>query len=621
MSASRIARIEVHGFRGIGHAIVDFPKHGVIIGPNGCGKSTIIDALSLVMGQVRMVPQLTEHDFFGGSPTPSCRFRIVATLTGFPRNDPAYNQDWFRSGRAVEKWIDTNTGTVKAAKETDGDQLCAQVGLAARFDHEDLEVNTVRYFHDDDSMVDPFDDEAVTLVPGRLIKDVGYFVLPARRTWAGSMSFSSDLFRRTVANMGGVPAEAILARRDELRDPDRPLEAEDEMAELVGRLNKSIGQLMPGKPKLQLRLTSTDSAAVLNALVPHYLEEDGARVPAARHGTGLLAVQTFLLLLELARSRHDAGKAFILALEEPEIHVPPGLHGRLIGMAAALSTQTLCSTHSPLVAASHRSESVLVAERRSVKGPDDETISTLFTNPLSPPLPPETPNAIRKLFIDSKQAVVEALLYPGVLIPEGRIDYEWLKLLVRTTNSIEIGVTTDGPGFAASVGVIPTHDSNVTNTFEHLRKARSAGLCALVDGDEEGNTKATELVALDKAPSVVLQWPVDWTIEDVVGWIAEADEAAALAAVGSAELPGSPASVADLVVTLKTKTNDGGMKQDYLGYEGIAYGLAGVQACVRRISAVLDALCAAVRGDLEAAHLDKDDARSTPDTTVVRFVE
>ncbi len=191
MSASRIAKIEVSGFRGIGHATVDFPKHGVIIGPNGCGKSTIIDAMSLVMGQIRMVPQLTEHDFFGCSPSPSCRFRIVATLTGFTRNDPAYNQEWFRSGRAVEKWIDQSTGMVKAARGADGDQLCAQIGFAARFDHEDLEVNTVRYFHDDDSMVDPFDDEAVALVPGRLIKDTGYFVLPARRTWAGTMSFSS----------------------------------------------------------------------------------------------------------------------------------------------------------------------------------------------------------------------------------------------------------------------------------------------------------------------------------------------------------------------------------------------------------------------------------------------
>jgi energy-coupling factor transporter ATP-binding protein EcfA2 len=47
-----------------------------IVGPNGCGKSTIVDALSLVLGKSRMVRNLAEHDFTGSCPTPSDRLAV-----------------------------------------------------------------------------------------------------------------------------------------------------------------------------------------------------------------------------------------------------------------------------------------------------------------------------------------------------------------------------------------------------------------------------------------------------------------------------------------------------------------------------------------------------------------
>jgi Fe-S cluster assembly iron-binding protein IscA len=44
-------------------------------------------------------------------------------------------------------------------------------------------------------------------------------MLPARRGWEGAVSFASDLFRKTVSNVAGVPAKEILAQRDLVRDP------------------------------------------------------------------------------------------------------------------------------------------------------------------------------------------------------------------------------------------------------------------------------------------------------------------------------------------------------------------------------------------------------------------
>ena len=64
--------------------------------PDGSGKSTIIDALSLVFGRTRLVRELTEHDFYGSCPEATSRIRIVATLAA--RGESPYVMGSTRSG-------------------------------------------------------------------------------------------------------------------------------------------------------------------------------------------------------------------------------------------------------------------------------------------------------------------------------------------------------------------------------------------------------------------------------------------------------------------------------------------------------------------------------------------
>jgi predicted ATP-dependent endonuclease of OLD family len=94
-----ILALTIEGFRGIRRADIRLDDHTAIIGANSSGKSTIIDALSLVFGRSRLVRELTEHDFCGSCPTATCRIRIIATLGGFGGNDPNTHYDWFREGR------------------------------------------------------------------------------------------------------------------------------------------------------------------------------------------------------------------------------------------------------------------------------------------------------------------------------------------------------------------------------------------------------------------------------------------------------------------------------------------------------------------------------------------
>ena len=285
----KLLTLSINGFRGIQQADLHFGMHDVLVGPNGAGKSTIIDALSLVFGRTRLVRDLTEHDFYGSCPEATSRIRIVATLGGFDGDDPERNDVWFREGRAVPKWWNSMQREGGAGAWHDAENLCAQIAFAASFDLEDLAVESLRYFHDDDEVEDPFLDDAVQKVPMRLFDDIGYYVLPARRTWEAAASFASELFRKTVATVGGIPAQTVLDERDRLRQPEEPLEATAGLEPLAERINQQLAQLLPAAPRFQLRITATDSESLLRALVPHYAGNDGIALPVGRHGMGLLS--------------------------------------------------------------------------------------------------------------------------------------------------------------------------------------------------------------------------------------------------------------------------------------------------------------------------------------------
>lgn len=67
----RAACIKIDNFRGIKQATIFLPKHGVLIGDNNTGKTTILEALDLVLGPDRLnrQPPIDEHDFFRGAYT------------------------------------------------------------------------------------------------------------------------------------------------------------------------------------------------------------------------------------------------------------------------------------------------------------------------------------------------------------------------------------------------------------------------------------------------------------------------------------------------------------------------------------------------------------------------
>ena len=603
-----IARLRISGFRGIQEADIRLAEQSVLVGPNGCGKSTVIDAISLALGRTKMVRSLTEHDFTGSDPEAPARIKIIVTVTGFSSDDPEDHDTWFRADRAVPKWLG-NDGQEYAEVGADR-KLCADVGFCARFDRDELEVVSVRYFHDDDDATDPFnDDSGLVQVPPRLLNELGYFVLPARRDWDAVASFNSDLFRRTVSNLAGIPADAILVQRDALRNPAVKIEDSAKLTDLVTGLNERLLRLSPNAPKFQLRVTAGDTEAVLQSLLPHYANTGGPSLPAARHGAGLVSLQSLLLLLEVGRARRNKDLPFILAMEEPELHLSPGIHGRLVAEAIATASQLICTTHSPDVARVFPATSALIVTNDA---------RHLAARPfLAKPLTSTATNNERKLYLQNRPRVVSALMHSFVLIPEGRFDTEWL---MRFADVADPHTTHTSP-FSAIFGVVPTENAAVAFTVERLTPLRSR-IVAMVDGDAPGDTYVTDLKAKTPPPSLIIQLPAGWTIEDVVRWMLDPGGTAALTTL-SASLPGFAFATLDalrdlLKITNNRSTNTVGLKEDVLAHEAIVGVLEATPACRARVVTFCEALVSAAT-DANHVQITPDAARSTSAVKVVRF--
>jgi putative ATP-dependent endonuclease of OLD family len=582
----KIAFLEIENFRGIKEGKIAFADHSVLIGPNNSGKTTVIEALALVLGRDRLVRSLTEHDFFGSNPEANDRIKITATVAGFATETPADHPDWFRDGRGVPLWFDRTTGEVVAERASGAQTLACQIIFSARFDRDSLEVETARHFADDND-VDVFVDESFVSVPPKLVRDIGLFIMPASRTWDRMLSFSSELFRRVVRSAEGMPSDTILEERDRLRIPNNRLEEDARFKPIIDAVNDEMSHLLGDDvSSLQLRLTTTDSAGVLEAMSPHFSNAAELPVPSKRQGNGLISLQSLFLLLHFAQKRIEEGGSFIMALEEPELHLPPNIQRRILARLQALSTQTIVTTHSPLISAYCEPTSLLIV--RNVDG--SLAAKPLLRNPLAA----DASNGVRKLYQINRIETTAAMMSDQVLVPEGRFDFEWLDLLLRV---VELG----GGGevncsFGSHVGVIPTHDSSVEVTCASLSQAHST-ILALVDGDAAGRAYVGALVQA-RSCACILRWPDNWTIEDVVAWVIQADERPVLAAL-NVDLPTAPGDLATLIARLKAKRSaaePNGLKDDRMAHETIANAIARRRACRNRAAQILQSIADAACG-------------------------
>jgi putative ATP-dependent endonuclease of the OLD family len=585
----KLYKLEIENFRGVRRGKIVFGDHPVFIGANNTGKTTVIEALTLLLGRDKLIRELTEHDFYGSNPQPADRIKLIITITDFPENDVDNNMHWFRDGRAIPKWLNKEDGGIYSTPQNDNWVLCCQIAGQAFFDRESMVVEFIRYFYDHDEPIDPFNEDSPTPVPGLLIRELGFFLTRANRSWDKMLTWGSELFRRTVNTTAAQPFESILAERDRLRNPIQAIDLDPNISPLIENVNAEIARCIPSSPMLKLRLTGTDCRSVMDGVEAHFSTNNAVCVPSGRQGSGLISLQGLLLLLELGRVRAEQNEAFIMALEEPELHLSPSTQQQIIHRLQSLSSQTLVTTHSPTVASMVDPTSILIL--RNLNG-------VLISQPLlKKALDSNSPNWQRKFFQQSRKDVIAALMQPIVLIPEGKTEFYLFNSLLRPLLVTGGWITSMNKAFNLNIGLLPTEDAKVVETYEILKDVHQH-ICCLVDGDADGKRYATSLLSSNTTPHSILRWKDNEMIEDVIGWVLNASADEAIITLNS-ESGEQLKSIVEVVERLKAK------KMDIVYYEILADFVANNNNCRQRAASFFSSIAQACANE-ENDNFEKD---------------
>lgn len=506
----RICQAEFRNFRGIRQGNVVLPKHAVLLGANGAGKSTIVEALALLFGRERMVRPISDWDFFGGSPKPNSRFYIIATVTEFINNDPVAVPDWFIGENAARPvwWHDESSTLSTEIDPPGGTLLATQLALAGRYDDETCEFETVRYFYHGEA--DPFTDGYVPVSP-RLLREVGLFLLSSNREWDKLLSFSSSSLLKVIRENDALPGKIVEDIKQQLRNNVSRIEEAAPLSDILNTAAKELQSflLIKQSSKIAYRPTSLDTMSVLQSLVAHITQSDNSLLPVARHGAGMVSLQAFLLLLAFAEQRRKANRNFILAAEEPELHLHPSLHQRLVHRIRSTSIQSIVTTQSPHVAGGYQPNEVVF-----IQNSDGEMQAIRLR---AEPIKKITTNSVRNLYLVHRSAYYEALMGGIIIVPEGMYDYEWLCLWQRVAQSSRDTIACYD---LRPITVVPTSDAAIVESFQEVVKIRP-DVIPIIDGDPAGAGYLSLLCSATPAPVRIFRFGDNASVECLAAWILE----------------------------------------------------------------------------------------------------
>lgn len=448
----RFCRVTISHFRGIKAATVLLPKYAVLIGDNNTGKTTILEALDLVLGPDRLnrFPPIDEHDFHQG------RYLSKVPDGEGQAEDVQVAEAEQRVGEAAEG---------ADAEFTEAPRIEVEVAIA------DLSEDQMARFGDYaefwDAETDKFYDE-----PNPEGVDPDHITEALRVTFRGWYDSDEDDFQGKTyftrsLNEGGTPAEfrkkdkqvcgflylrslrtgsrALSLERGSLLDiilrlkEVRPQMWEDTISKLaeftvaedpeVGisgvleSINSALKKYVPKEwgvePHLKVsNLTREHLRKVITAFIA--TGDGNHAAPFYRQGTGTINMLVLAMLSQIAADKQNV----IFAMEEPETAIPPYAQKRIVHEIRSLASQAIFTSHSPYVLEEFALDETVVLGRNAVGELARQSISLPANMKLK---------AYRQ---DFRTRFCEGLLSRRVLIAEGETETTAFPVVCRRLSEL-----------------------------------------------------------------------------------------------------------------------------------------------------------------------------------------
>jgi putative ATP-dependent endonuclease of OLD family len=408
----RVAHLSITNFRGIAEAELMFPKNVVLIGDNNSGKSSVVEAIDLVLGpdRINRPGAIDEHDFYAGryldaegNPIP---IQIEATIIDL---SPVQLRHFKGS---LEFWDEASGALVAGppigAIEKPTTLEALRVGFRGWYEPDDDDFKTQTFFC---SPPQESGEQPIFRTPDKRL--CGFLLLRALRTGSRALSLERGSLLDIILRVQELRPKMWEKVLEQLRVLPVAADPELGVTQILSGVQAAIRTFVPSewasephlrvsdltRETLRRTLTVFMATGAMNGETPH-------AAPFQHQGNGTINMLVLALLSMIA----DAKKTVIFAMEEPETAIPPATQKRIVDGVRSRSSQALFTSHSPYVLEEF-SPSEIMCLRRSGDG-------ELTGKPIAFPAHIK-PKAYSSEF---RLRFAEALLARRVLIAEGETE-------------------------------------------------------------------------------------------------------------------------------------------------------------------------------------------------------
>ncbi|MGH8995214.1 MAG: ATP-dependent nuclease [Acidimicrobiales bacterium] len=371
----KVQRLRLRNYRGIQEGTVFLDGHSLLVGSNSVGKSTICEALDLVLGPERMFrrPVIDEFDFFGAryqerdGILPEVRIELV--LTGLSeaaeRRFGGHLRPW---SATANDFLDQEPGAID---KLDDAEWCLPLLFIGRFNPAEDDFEGATLFAHPEPAGDDFTEGPAMLGAGLNTfsrddkRHCGFLYLRPNRTGSRALTFQRGSLLDTIVRLESELAGPLW--ENALSDLAQVVIATDDSAfsKMRTEVHERVGRflhLADVSDPVDIRaseLTREHLREMLRLFIATQPGVDG--VPFNRLSTGSLNLLVFSLLTYIAELKGD--HAVIFAMEEPEIALPPHAQRRLIDFVTQRMGQAIVTSHSPYVIEKFDPAHVVVLDR------------------------------------------------------------------------------------------------------------------------------------------------------------------------------------------------------------------------------------------------------------------
>lgn len=406
----KVVRLIISNFRGIKHATLDFDCHTLLLGMNNVGKSTVCEALDLVLGPDRLskFPPVEEFDFYNAQYFSVDRqecltARVEVLLIGLneevERACSPHTEFWHTNERRL-----LESGEVDKANPPDVVR-CLRLETIGQYNPEEDEFEANTFFSHSPHEV----DGKLQKVSRQTKRLFGFLYLRTLRTGSRALSLERGSLLDIILRLQGVRTGLWEQSIQRLRTLDPPIDHDaTDLVPVLETIEKRLAQYIPinSKDRASKLFVSQLTREHLRKTMSFFLSvfPDQSPVPFQEVGTGTLNTLVLALLSFVADIKKEN---VIFAMEEPEIALPPHTQRRISNYLLEETTQCLVTSHSPYVIEKFSPDQIMILRRNDA----GEVTSTRVSKASS---------LKAKLFKRyARRGLAEAILGAGVIVCEG----------------------------------------------------------------------------------------------------------------------------------------------------------------------------------------------------------